>query len=333
VVDANSQPGAVRMEFRHIEAFIVVAEELNFRRAAVRLHMAQPSLSQNIKRLEHDVGVRLLQRTTRHVTLTPAGEAFLPEAQRIVQAARAAPETARRAAAGRVGVVRLGFSGPTSYEVLIRLTTKFRKHRPRVRLEIVGPVYDGGEFIERLDRREIDAGLIRPQASGSERIEIREITRHEMAVALPSDHPLATKQEVHLLDLRDELVISYAANRGPGMVSLIHSTFLKHGFSPNIAQEAPDTHTIMSLVGAGAGIGFVPVAAGHIKLPGVVLVPVPDIPAIPLVLGWRKNDPNPALHALIDLADEVSAECESPATAEGSSMRPSPPAGDELALP
>jgi DNA-binding transcriptional LysR family regulator len=91
-------------------------------------------------------------------------------------------------------------------------------------------------------------------------------------------------------------------------VTLINDAFLAHGFGPNIVQEAPDTHTILSLVGAGAGIGFVPITADHIKLPGVVLIPVTDIPDIPLAMAWREHDGNPALHALIDLIDDVSAD-------------------------
>jgi DNA-binding transcriptional LysR family regulator len=294
------------VELRHIEAFIAVAEELNFRRAAERLHMAQPPLSQQIKRLEREVGTTLLNRTTRQVSLTDAGAAFLQEARHAVRAAHAAPQAAREVAAGRTGVVRLGFSGVTSYEALVLLTRKYREHRPRVRLDIVGPVY-GGELIERLDRHEIDAGLVRLPVAGS-RIAVREITRHPIAAVLPADHPLADRQQVSLLDLRDEPVISHPTKRGAGTVTVIHGAFLAHGFSPNIVQEAPDTHTIMSLVGAGAGIGYVPISAGHIKLPGVVLVPVADIPAVPLALAWRQDDTNPALLALVDLLDEVSAE-------------------------
>jgi DNA-binding transcriptional LysR family regulator len=293
------------MELRHIEAFIAVAEELNFRRAAERLHIAQPPLSQQIKRLERDVGATLLHRTTRRVSLTPAGEAFLHEARRAVQAAQAAPRAAREAAAGRTGVVRLGFSGPTSYEALVLLTKLYREARPHVRLDVVGPVF-GGELIERLDRDEIDAGLVRLPVSGSQ-IAVREITRHPVAVALPADHPLAGRRHIDLLELRGQPVISYPTNRGAGTVTVIHSAFLAHGFSPNIVQEAPDTHTIMSLVGAGAGIGFVIASASHIKLPGVVLVPVPDIPPIPLALAWHEDDTNPALLALVDLLDQVSA--------------------------
>lgn len=111
-----------------------------------------------------------------------------------------------------------------------------------------------------------------------------------MAVALLTDHPLAARRQVDLLELRGVPVIRFPTNRGAGTNKVIHSAFLAHGFSPNIVQEAPPTHTIVSPVGAGAGIGFVIASASHIKLPGVVLVPVPGIPPIPLALAWRDDE-------------------------------------------
>ncbi|MFJ8950944.1 MULTISPECIES: LysR substrate-binding domain-containing protein [unclassified Streptomyces] len=295
------------MELRHLQSFVTVAEELNFRRAAERLRMSQPPLSQQIKRLEHEVGVALLRRTTRQVALTAAGEAFLTEARRALRAVQEAPLAARRAASGQTGVVRLGFSGPTSHEVLILMTRKFREHRPRVRLEIHGPVY-GGELVTRLTDDEIDAGLMRLPVAGTG-IQARELTRHGIVVALPAGHRLATRAEIGMDDIQDEPVVSHPTNRGAGIVALIHSAYLAHGSSPRIVQEAPDTHTILTLVGAGVGIGFVPSSASHLKVPGVVLIPARDIPPLPLALAWRAGDPNPALHALIDLLDEIAADC------------------------
>jgi DNA-binding transcriptional LysR family regulator len=292
------------MELRHIEAFITVAEELNFRRAAERLHIAQPPLSQQIKRLERDVGAMLLYRTTRHVALTPAGEAFLPEARRAVRGVQAARRAAADAAEGRTGILRLGFSGPASYEVLTLLTRLYRQQRPEVRLDVVGPVY-GRDVIEKFNRGKIDASLVRLPVQGSG-IAVREILRQEMAVALPADHALANSSHVELFDLRDEPVVSYPADRGLEIPSVVENAFLERGLRPRYIQSAPDAHSIMSLVGAGAGIGFVPFAVGHINLPGVVLLPVPEVPPLPLALAWGEDHTNAALSALIDLIDSVS---------------------------
>ncbi|MBB5156763.1 LysR substrate-binding domain-containing protein [Saccharopolyspora phatthalungensis] len=294
------------MELRHLRAFVAVAEELNFRRAAVRLHMSQPPLSQQIKRLEHEVGVALLRRTTRHVALTAAGEAFLREARKALLAAEAAPRLARQAAAGEIGVVRLGFSGQTSYRVMLLIVRKFRERYPNVRFDIVSPLY-GGELVDQINQQEIDAGLLRLPVP-TEGLCVRELEQHPLAVALPEDHRLAGARRVGLADLRNESFISYPANRGSVVNQLVQAACMQHDYSPNFVQEAPDTHTILSLVGAGSGISLVPMTAGHLKVPGVVLVSVHDAPSIPLALVWRRDDQNPALAGLVGLLDEVAAQ-------------------------
>ena len=294
------------MELRHLNAFVVVAEELNFRRAAARLHMSQPPLSQQIKRLEQEVGVALLRRTTRQVSLTAAGEAFLREARKTLRAAQAAPRVARQAAAGQIGSIRLGFRGPTSYQALLLIVRKFRERHPPVRFDIVSPLY-GGELVDRLARQEVDAGLLRLPVSATG-LHLRELQRHPLVVALPAEHPLADGRELGMADLRGEPVISYPADRGSVVNQVVQAACLHLGFCPDFVQEGPDTHTILSLVGAGAGVGFVPMSAGHLDVPGVVLRPLTDAPPVPLALAWRRDDPNPALHALTGLLDEVVAE-------------------------
>jgi DNA-binding transcriptional LysR family regulator len=294
------------VELRHLQAFVAVAEELNFRRAAVRLHMSQPPLSQQIKRLEHEVGVVLLRRTTRQVALTAAGEAFLREARKTLQAAEAAPRLARQAAAGEIGVVRLGFSGQTSYRVMLLIVRKFRERYPNVRFDILSPLY-GGELVDQINQQEIDAGLLRLPVP-TEGLCVRELEQHPLAVALPEDHRLAGARRIGLADLRAESFISYPTNRGSVVNQLVQAACLQHGYSPDFVQEAPDTHTILSLVGAGSGISLVPMPAGHLKVPGVVLVRVHDAPPVPLALVWRADDQNPALGGLIGLLDEVVAE-------------------------
>lgn len=296
------------MELRHLRAFVVVAEELNFRRAAERLQVSQSPLSQQIKRLEREVGVTLFRRTTRQVELTAGGWAFLAEARRALKAAHAAPRVARQAAAGQIGTVRIGFTGPGSYQALLITARTFRQHRPNVRLDTVGPDFSG-ELVDMLHQDDLDAALIRLPVS-TPGLQVRELTWHGMAAAVPADHHLASRASIDLTEFADQPIIGYPSNRGAAIAGSIHGAFINKGLSPNIVQEAPDTHTIMLLVGAGAGIGFVPEPAGHLKVPGVVLVPVPDIPALGLALAWRTNDPNPALHALIDILDEIAVECD-----------------------
>lgn len=294
------------MELRYLKAFVAVAEELSFRRAAERLHIAQPPLSAQIKRLEHEVGAILLQRTTRQVSLTPAGEAFLHEARRCLSAASAAPHVARLAAAGEIGALRLGVSGPTFYEVVVLMARRFREVRPHVQLEIAGPAF-GGELVDMLQHREIDAALVRLPIPGSG-LTVQRITEHPVAAVLPTWHPLADRESLTLPDLHTEPVIGYPSNRGSGTMTLIHSAYLAHGFAPRIVQEAPDTHTIMLLTAVGTGIGYVPTSASHLKVPGIVLIPVLDMPPLPLALAWREDDDNPALATLTSLLDQVAVE-------------------------
>lgn len=179
------------MELRRLQAFVAVAEELSFSRAAARLHMSQPPLSQQIKRLEQDVGVELLHRTTRSVELTAAGAAFLTEVRSALDSLEAAKLAAHRAAEGVTGVVRLAFSGPTSYRELLAIAREFRLRHPTVRLDVVGPYY-GGELAERLHLREADAGLVRLPLPDTG-LRVRELLRHPLVAAVPSEHPLAAR--------------------------------------------------------------------------------------------------------------------------------------------
>lgn len=298
------------MELRYLSAFVTLAEELNFRRAAERMRMAQSPLSQQIKRLEREVGVALLRRTTRQVALTAAGEAFLTEARRALAAAEAAPRAARQAAAGRIGLVRLGFTGPASYEVLLLLARAFRRQYPDVRLDIAGPAYSG-ELVGLLHRGTVDAALVRtPVPAGG--LRIREITRHAIVAAVPAGHPLAGEDTVTMAQLADHPLIGYPSGRGAAIASVVRGAFTQHELNPDISQEAPDTHTIMLLAGAGTGIGLVPASAAHLKVPGVVVVPVRDLRPVALALAWLADSPNPALGSLTGLIDEVRSECTPP---------------------
>ncbi|WP_037582078.1 LysR family transcriptional regulator [Phaeacidiphilus oryzae] len=300
------------MELRHLQAFVAVAEELSFSRAAARLHMTQPPLSQQIKRLEREVGAQLLHRTTRSVELTAAGEAFLREVRVGLEAIAGAQEAARRAAAGQSGRVRLGFSGPTSYRELLFITREFRDARPSVRLEVVGPLY-AGELAERLLRLEIDAGLLRlplpeelVRAGGDGGgLRVRELIRHSLVAAVPQDHPLAAQSALRFIDLDGVPLVNYPSGRGSTIRGMLATWFRERGMRLVEAQEAPDTHTILSMAAAGAGVGLVPVSAAHLTVPGLRFLPIVDAPPVPLGLAWRADDPNPALDALITVAEGV----------------------------
>ncbi|PRZ43944.1 LysR family transcriptional regulator [Antricoccus suffuscus] len=289
------------MELRHLVAFVAVAEELSFRKAAERLQVSQPPLSQQIKRLERDVGARLLDRDTRRVELTAAGSAFLIEANRALDAARAAKMRARQAAQGDIGSIDLGFNGPGNSHALIHLTQRVRTRLPGVAIELVGPYYSG-EIVDLLRRRRIDCGFVRLPIDLHD-LQVLEVARDQLYLAVPADHRLANRDEVSIEDIADEAVVSVPHDRGSAAAVAIDNAYLAHGVTARLKRIAPDMHTLMLLVASGVGSGFILGTAAHLMLPGVKLIRVPDIPPIPLLIAWHAENTNPTLARVIDLID------------------------------
>ncbi|HEY9565290.1 MAG TPA: LysR substrate-binding domain-containing protein [Nocardioides sp.] len=300
------------MELRHLRAFVVVAEELSFRRAAERLLISQPPLSQQIKRLEREVGELLFDRDTRRVELTAAGRAFLTEARRAIEAADLAPVRAKQAAQGHIGQIRLAYNGPGGSYAVVHLARRLRAEHPSIQLDLVGPMYSG-EVVDLIHRRKVDIGLVRHPIDVMG-LQLREITRDAVMVLVPSGHRLWDRAELTLADIADEPTISLPSNRGSAAMQVIKSAFAAHGLASNIVQEAPDMYTVMLLVGAGEGIGFALETAKHINVPGVRLIPIPDIPTIPLSVAWLERNHDPALKAFLDLMDDGLAQHLDPAT-------------------
>ncbi|WP_308816679.1 LysR family transcriptional regulator [Pseudonocardia alni] len=288
------------MELRQLESFVVVAEELHFGRAAARLQVSGPPLSQQIRRLEREVGATLFDRHTRAVALTPAGAAFLPRARRALAAADEAVEAAREAAAGGTGSVRLGFAGPSSNAWLYRTARRFRAHRPQARLVLVTGRFSG-ELAEDLRTDRVDAALIRTPVD-DDGLVVHEIDRHRLVAALPEEHPLAGRDTIDLAELAHDPFVTYPARRMAVMRTSVDAACLHAGFLPRIEQEAPETHTLLSLVGAGVGVGLALEATAELRTPGVVLVPLTDPPEVPLALAWKAGAVNPVLAGLLEAA-------------------------------
>ncbi|MEU7816616.1 LysR family transcriptional regulator [Pseudonocardia sp. NPDC049154] len=288
------------MELRHLQAFTVVAEELHFGRAAARLRMSQPPLSQQIRRLEREVGTRLLDRHTRHVALTAAGTAFLAEARRALAAADEAVAAARRAASGETGTVRLGFAGSSSYRELQAIAHRFRALHPDATLALVTGHFSG-ELAEDLRQDLIDAALLRMPVDGTG-LTVREIARNTLVLALPAGHRFAGDEAVDLAAIAGEPFIAYPSQRMAVLRGAIDAACQQAGFAPRVVQEAPDTHTLLSLVGAGVGVGLALDPAAELAVPGTVIRPLTTEHVCPLGLAWRTDNTNPVLAALLDAA-------------------------------
>ena len=243
------------MELRHLRAFLAVAEELHFGRAAQRLHMSQPPLSQQVQRLERELGVELFRRNRRRVELTPAGSALVPEARRTLAAAERAAAVVASVAAGASGRLTLGFIGSTAHGVLPRLVRALREDAPDLEIALVEA--STAQQIELLRLGQLDAGLVRPPilAAG---IELEIVGVEPLRAVLPDDHPLAGRASVELSELAGEPFVLFPRSIGPGLYDQIVGLCRAAGFSPEVVYESAATSTMVAMVEAGVGVAVLP---------------------------------------------------------------------------
>jgi DNA-binding transcriptional LysR family regulator len=279
------------MELRHLRYFIAVAEELHFRRAAERLHMSQPPLSQQIRALERELGVSLLERNRRRVELTPAGASFLESARGVLEAADRAAETARRVAAGQVGSLSIGFVGSATISPrLPAILRDFRERYPDVELTL--RELQTTEQLEALAAGRIDVGVIRGPLAPSELaagLEFVVIQREQLTVAMPDQHPLTSKPSVRAADLRGEAFVILRRREAPGLFASLASVMGPAGGLPENVLEVAEMQTILGLVASGFGVSLVPASVGESERPGVAFRPLADpSPEIELAIAWRR---------------------------------------------
>ncbi|MFI7388880.1 LysR substrate-binding domain-containing protein [Streptomyces sp. NPDC049813] len=292
------------MELKHLTGFIAVAEELHFGRAAERLHIAQSPLSQQIRLLERDLGVRLFDRTTRSVRLTPAGHSLVEPARRLLADASAVRRTVRAAHLGEAGRVTVGFGGASSYAALPLLTRAVTSRHPGIELVLVGQTYTG-EALRRVADGTLDVGFMAlPVRRG---ITARVVRRERLVLALPDSHPLAALDEVPVRELAGEPVVTFPLSRESAVREAMAQACHDAGFAPRIAQEAPDSYTLLALVAAGVGVAVVVDSARSIHLEHVVFRPLTGdgVPVLPIALGWRAGNASAALDAVLRVAEEV----------------------------
>jgi DNA-binding transcriptional LysR family regulator len=289
---------------RLLSQFIAVAEELHFGRAAVRLHMAQPPLSQAIKHLEELVGVPLLTRSKHFVALTPAGVAFLDEARELLTHGQRAIETARRASQGLTGRITIGFVGSVSYELLPRILRDFRTQFPSIHVDL--RELTSTEQIDSLRGRKIDLGIVRLPLNNAADMNIRTIEVERFVAVLPRDHGLAATQTLRLEDLADEAFMIFPPERIPSL----HAKFLmaceEAGFSPRIALEAWQMASMVSLAAAGMGVGLLPAQVRNSPHPGVVYKDLSNQSEhfeLKIAAAWRPDDISAGVQSMLSVLD------------------------------
>ena len=294
-------------ELSQLRCFVVLADELHFGRAAERLHMTQPPLSRQIQILERILGVELFNRTSRRVSLTPAGETFLYQARRIVRLSEAAALSARRVWNGEAGRVSIGFTAVSGYDLVPRIVKRAAEALPGLELQLNELV--SSEQYEGLHTGMIDVALVRPPV---DRIlfESERLLADRLIVALPENDPRAERPTLSPSDFDGQPLVMYS-QRGAGYFHhLLTGLFEREGAAPLYVQYVTQIHSVLGLVGAGLAPAIVPESAMRLHPQGVTFRPFVCEPNEPveLYLAWMRNSDNAALPGFLALCRQVAAE-------------------------
>jgi DNA-binding transcriptional LysR family regulator len=295
------------MKLQQLRFFITVADELGFSKAADKLHVAQPSLSVQIKALEEELGVRLLERDKHHVFLTQAGRRFQQHARSLLAMAETAKFEARCAAAGEMGSLDFGYTASAMFSsVLARVIRQFRERYPQVLLTL--HELTSVEQFHGLLEHKLDIGVLRrPDIRTPVGLQISEWHRTSLVVALPHDHALARRQSLTLGELKSDSFIMYPREAGTGIYWQVMDLCAKAGFRPRVAREVLESSTLIGLVAAGVGIAIVPADMSCIRFEGIEYKRLADAEAYStLYLACREGDENAHLRTLLKMLNQQS---------------------------
>lgn len=288
------------MELRHLKYFVAVAECLNFTEAARQLHVAQPSISQQIADLEKELGTVLMVRNNRTVRLTAAGEVFLKEAREVLGQAERAAEKARRASRGEVGELRIGFLVSAVSYFLPGVIRSFRRRYPWVTLSMghMNPT----EQLTALAAGRLEVALTRPFDVGQyPGLTYEVVYRDRLVGVVPAGHRLAEEGEVSVGELAGEEMVLFSRGEAPGLYDGVIGMCQGVGWTPEIVSEPTMMETVLLLVEAGMGVSIVPGCVGHLRHSGIRFVGLAEgAPGIELVVAWRKEPESPVVRAFLE---------------------------------
>ncbi|QSQ12066.1 LysR family transcriptional regulator [Myxococcus landrumensis] len=291
------------MDFRQLELFVAVAEELHFGRAAARVGMAQPPFSQRIRGLEAELGVELLTRTSRRVALTAAGTQLLEDARSLLARRADVIHAVQRAASGQAGTLRVGFAASSAFGVLPDIVLRFRTRFPEVKLEL-----DDSESLDvrtALTTGALDVAIVRAPFR-HEGLTVERLLRERFVLALPARHPRASQKVVALSSLANEPFVLFPRHSAPGLHDTVTSMCLAAGFSPHIHQEASSWPSVVGMVEAGLGVTIAPASSQALRPQGVVFRPLSGAPAhAELAVAFPSSHPSPAAQHFRVLAHEA----------------------------
>lgn len=295
-------------DLRQLRYFVAVAEELSFTRAAQRLHLSQPPLSQQIRALEEDLNVRLLERTKRHVALTEPGRVFLDQARQILAKADEARSQVTAAAAGYSGQLRLAYSVSVSFHPALPQTLlRYTQIAPKVALQL-SEMYTEPQFAALL-AGQIDVGFVRDEPAHSQAarsVRLNVIDREPLLLALPTGHPLAGRSSLHLAEVAGDAFVSQPRALVATLYDRLVKLATRAGFQPTIIQHAQQVNGLLALVAAGLGLALVPASMRVVRLAGVSYVPLEDADAyLLLALASRVDDNSPLLRQFLATVAET----------------------------
>jgi DNA-binding transcriptional LysR family regulator len=275
------------MELRHVRYFLAVAEEQNFTRAAARVGIGQPPLSQQIKDLEAEVGAQLFHRIPQGAELTEAGRAFLENVRVMPMQAERAIRAAQRAARGQIGSLRVGFTNSAPFNPVVTSTIRsFRRAYPDVHLTLEEA--NTSRLVVSLREGELDAVFLRPDEGGDD-LQFRRLSDEPMLVVLPASHPVAKSIEIDLIRLKGDPLILIP--RGSAWVDTVILACRRAGFEPTLGQSAPQISSVVSLVAAELGFSLVPASMRQLHVTGVTYREVKGgAPIVHLALAFRRGE-------------------------------------------
>jgi DNA-binding transcriptional LysR family regulator len=294
------------LELRHLRYFVAFAEELHFGRAARRLHIAQPPLSQQIRQLEGLVGTELLRRTSRRVELTQAGAAFLEGARRTLSAAEGTVEAARRVGRGELASVRVGFADSAALSIFPEAVRLHRRAYPDVHLQLVdGPTR---AHVQAVEDRLLDLAVVRGPVAPPPGVVSETVFREPLVAALHASHPLASTRRIALGALRGEPMVLFPRHLAPEFHDWIMRLCLEKGFVPRVEHEGAEYQTILSLVAADVGVSLVPASVRSIGRPDVRFRPLRDCAeTAEIAVVYRTDRLYGAMSSFLDTLRETGA--------------------------
>jgi DNA-binding transcriptional LysR family regulator len=291
------------MELRQLRYFVAVAEELHFGRAARRMNITQPPLSQQIIALERELEVQLFLRAGSGVQLTVAGSRFLEHARSVLRQVSQGVRSAQRAASGEIGELSIGFVGSLAFTYVPRVIQVFVRRYPDITLLLNELTI--AEQIEALQDSRLQVGLLRPPVSAPE-LDSETLLTEPFIVAIPSDHALASLDEIPVHSLRGQPLIMVPSRFGLRYNSQVLSMFHRAGFNPTVAQEIRHLNAAIGLVSAGLGLTILPESLGVVQVPGVVYRPITGSQeGAEIGIAWRWGDPSPTVARFREVAREV----------------------------